>query len=105
MTKVFSALTVLGTMVLLSLPAGAVDRQNGIRKLDQYEFSSRHRGWRHQRVSRLHYYDSYPWWWHPPYVGRVRTYYLPWPYAERSPDYDRPYPSGVVGFSIFGPYW
>lgn len=104
MIKMISTLTLLGTMVLLSLPAGAAERQAGVRNLDQYEFSSRHRGWRHHRVSRLHYYDSYPWWWHPPYVHRARTYYLPWPHAVRHADYDLPHVSGVAGYPIFGPF-
>jgi len=52
-------------------------------------------------VARMHYYDAYPWWWHPPYAHRARTNYQPWPYFVRDPDYDRPNFDGVVGYRIF----
>ena len=103
MVKIVSALAILGATAVLSLPARSAERPDGVRNLYQYEeFSSRHRGWRHRQASSLHYYDPYPWWWHPPYAYRARTYYLPWPYASPDPNYHRPHVAGVVGFSMFG---
>lgn len=76
MTRIFLALTIVGT-VALSLPVQASSAErDGIQNLAQYEFSSRHRGSRHGHVARFHYYDPYPWWWYPPYVKRARTNYL-----------------------------
>lgn len=105
MTSRLCLLTVFVIVAALSLPAGsaAAQQSSGIRQSDPYEFSSRNRYARVHRVS-LHYYDSFPWWWHPPYVKRARTYYLSWPVAHYPPDYDHPYPHGVVGFG-YGPSW
>lgn len=56
--------------------------------------------------SAMAYYLPYPWWWNEPTVPRVRTNYVKWhdTYYERP--YDAPHPSGVIGVTIFGPwYW
>jgi hypothetical protein len=83
----------------LSAPASAGER-DGLRNSAQYEFSSRHR---HARSTRMHYYDPYPWWWHPPHVKRARTNYLGWPHSNYPADYDRPYYGGVAGYP--GGFW
>jgi hypothetical protein len=51
----------------------------------------------------MHYYDPYPWWWHPPHVKRARTNYLGWPHSNYPADYDRPYYGGVAGYP--GGFW
>jgi len=86
MTKFATTLAALSVFAVASLPAAAADRTVALKRVS---------------VSHMHYYDAYPWWWHPPYAHRIRTNYQPWPYFVRDPDYDRPYYAGVVGFRIF----
>ncbi len=97
MTRIFWALAVFGIVAILSAPVQANGvKQSGIHAFAQHEFSSRHRGSRH--VTRMHYYDPYPWWWHPPFVKRARTNYLGWPHSNYPPFYDKPYFGGVTGY-------
>ena len=107
MMRTLLALMVSGTVAILSLPVQASDaRTGGARNADGDEFSSRARGGRTSGVSRLHYYDPYPWWCSPPYTKRARTNYLGWPHTIYPPDYDRPYFGGVAGHpGGFGIYY
>ena len=86
--KVLSIIALLSVFASTSLPAAAADQGAA-------------RGSRFAVAMRMHYYDAYPWWWHPPYAHRARTNYQPWPYFVRDPDYDRPNFDGVVGYRIF----
>ena len=87
--KILSIIAFLFVLTLPSLPAAAADRSAVAARGSRYV------------VARMHYYDAYPWWWHPPYAHRARTNYQPWPYFVRDPDYDRPNFDGVVGYRIF----
>lgn len=53
----------------------------------------------------MHYYVSYPWWWHPPHVARVQTNYVKWHNTYYEGGYDAPQPAGVVGYTVIGPLW
>jgi len=98
MTRMLSVLTLAGAVAVTMLPAETFGAErHGMRNTDQYTFSSRQRDHRKVRVTRLHYYDPYPWWWYPPHVKRARTNYLGWPHAHYPPDYDLPYFGGVAG--------
>jgi hypothetical protein len=101
MTRLLLVLTIAAAIALLTYPAETLGAErSGIRIADQHEFSSRARK---ARVARLHYYDPYPWWWHPPHVKRARTNYLGWPHTHYPRDYDLPYPNGVAGYP--GGFW
>lgn len=106
MTRLFLAFAFFGMIAVLTLPTPAGSAEpDGMRTSQPHEFSSRHRGTRIHRTTRLHYYDPYPWWWHPPHVKRARTNYLGWPHSYYPPDYDKPYFDGVVGYPAgFGFY-
>jgi hypothetical protein len=101
MTRMLLALTIASAAAVLILPAqtSAAER-GGVRNAEQYDFSSRARK---ARVAKLHYYDPYPWWWHPPVVKRARTNYLGWPHSYYPPDYNLPYYGGVAGYP--GGFW
>lgn len=88
MAKSLTTFAVLFAFAILSLPAAAADRTVRTKAV-----STRY-------VGHMHYYDAYPWWWHPPYVHRARTNYQPWPFFFSDPDYDRPHYDGVIGYRI-----
>lgn len=50
------------------------------------------------------YYAAYPWWWNDP-VPRARTNYVKWVDTYYQRPYDAPHPDGVIGVTIFGPWW
>lgn len=92
MSKLFAAFAILGTVLVLVLiwpaPASAAPRPDGVRNVDQYEFSSHRRYYRrHYRTYR--YVRPYPYWGPYPYYGYYRPYYRPY--------YHRPY----VGFGFW----
>ena len=103
MTRLLSACAVIGLLSVFSAPADAGQRADGVRNADQYEFSSNGRK-RYGYRTKMHYYDPAPWWWYEPYAYRARTYYQPWPVAPADPHYDLPHPSGVVGYTVIGPW-
>jgi hypothetical protein len=98
MTRIFTALAVFGTLVMLSLPAtaGAANRPDGIRNAEQTNVSAarRHyrRYYRHHRRYVRPYYGG-------PYYGYGYGYY-PRPYYR--PYYYRPAP---LPFFPFMPWW
>ena len=92
MSKILAGLAVLAALVVLALPApaSAATRTDGVRNVEEFDFSSHRRRYRHRHHVRR-YYAPAPFWWggwgHGPYYGYAypgpRVYYhpgRPWPW-------------------------
>jgi hypothetical protein len=102
MTKSIALAFVLAVAAMAHPAQAQTAGRNGPSIMTPDEFSSRQRS-EPGRVARMHYFDPYPWWWHPPYLKRARTNYLGWPHSVYPPDYDSPYFGGVAGYP--GGFW
>jgi hypothetical protein len=97
MSKVLIGLAAIGVTAMLALPAPAVAKDrpvDGIRSMEQLEFSSSHR--KHRRHVRRY--------WGPRY-SYSRRYYYPYDAYAYSPYYNRPYyyrPGPYVGVGPWG---
>jgi hypothetical protein len=90
MSKILAGLAVLAAIVILSLPApasAAERRADGVRNVEQFEFSSHRRRYRHRHHVRRYYGPGPYWGWRGPrpYYGHAypypRYYYrAPWPW-------------------------
>ncbi len=85
MSRILGILAVVGTalMLLLPAPASAASRPDGIRKADATEFSAARRIYR--RYYRHPYYRPYYWGPRPYYYGYPYPYYRPYYYYHPAP--------------------
>lgn len=90
MSKILAGLAVLAALVVLSLPAlasAAERRADGVRNVEEFEFSSHRRRYRHRHHVRPYYAPGPYWgWWGPrPYYGYTypgpRVYVRPAPWV------------------------
>ena len=102
MSKMFAALAAVMLLFVIATPGpadAAQRRADGMRNLDQYEFSSARRRYRR------HYRRYAPRYYYRPYYYRP-SYYQPYTYG---PYYYRPYyyrPAPWPFFPFYGPrYW